>query len=95
MNTRSERCFVCDKGNRANTHHSPEEVTASVNKLKEKQPKAFLTIEDMSAVENMALDDYENEEVSDDNAQWENDKGGDEDPDIDFMTIEDAAEVKK
>lgn len=36
-------CFVCKTDHRANEHHSREEFTAEINKLKSKLPTAFLT----------------------------------------------------
>lgn len=96
MDPGAKGCFVCGKDHRDNTCHSREEVTAAVKKLMEKHPKAFLTVEDLSAVVNMPLEDSPSEEQdADDFAEWANDEDDDENPEIDFLTMNEAAEVYK
>lgn len=46
--------FVCCKNHRANTKHSREEVIAAVKNLKERQPQALLSVENLETVANMA-----------------------------------------
>lgn len=95
MDERSRRFFVCGKDHRANNRHSREEVTTAVNKLKEKHPNAFVTVEDLSAVVNMVLNDSENDEASEHYAQWANDDGDAQDSDISFLTMDNAAKIEK
>lgn len=54
--------FVCGKYHRANTKHPPEEATPAINRLKEKNPKALITVEDLAEVVEMASQDYQREE---------------------------------
>lgn len=65
-------CFVCGQNHRANTRHSLEEVTKAINKLKERHPMAFLTVENLQSVFGMATgpneDDHDEEE--DDEVLW-------------------------
>lgn len=50
-------CFVYGADHMARTNHSREEVKTAINKLKAKYPQTLLTIEDLSAVVNMTIDD--------------------------------------
>lgn len=59
-------CCVCGKDHRENSKHPPEKVTASINRLKSKNPKALITIEDLPAVVEMTIEPYPDEEAPDD-----------------------------
>ena len=45
-------CFVCGKDHRANDRHPRTEVSAAIQKLKEKHPEALITIGDLDAIFN-------------------------------------------
>lgn len=69
-------CIVCKQDHRARDHHSPHEVKAAFEKLKNKHPSALLTVEDLAYVidevtEHEPQDNEENDPVfsdSDDSA---------------------------
>lgn len=46
-------CFVCNRDRRASDKHKPDEVTAAVKRLKEKEPNPFLTVEGLSLIVDM------------------------------------------
>ena len=73
-------CFVCGQDHRANTRHSREEVSESIEKLKAKHPQALLTVEDLAYIVDLVSSPDE-EESEDDMTQWvdENNGGFEED----------------
>lgn len=44
-------CLVCRKPHRSNDHHTREEVTKPINKLKSCHATSFLTSEDVSFID--------------------------------------------
>lgn len=79
-------CFVCGRDHRAKTRHPREEVTAAINRLKSKHPTAWLTVDDLAAVFDMAMVDDESNPNKEPDAQWaEDDELGDIEEDLRFM----------
>lgn len=55
-------CLVCGKGHRSNDRHYCEVVNKEVQRLKEKHPKALITVEDMAFITSNLRDDEESGE---------------------------------
>lgn len=72
-------CFVCKGDHRANEHHSREEVTKAVNRLKARQPAAFLSRADHGYIDELFAGEYQSDgdddgtgilEDDDDEVDW-------------------------
>lgn len=85
--------FVCGKDNFSRTRHSHEEMTAGINRLKEKHPSPLLTIEDLHSVMAMAASESEEDNEEDDNVMW-NEDGDSEESEIALMDKTDLMEVE-
>lgn len=74
---------MCGEPHNANTKHSRDQVTATINRLKQKHPKALLTIEDLAAVVEMPADGGEQDEnVSSEDVRWAEEVVTDDDEDL-------------
>lgn len=84
----------------ANTRHSCEEVTAAIEKLKAKQPRALLTVEDLQSVVNTAVqeseDDIEDDsdDESDGEVMWNQEDQDSAESDIAYMAASDAKSIE-
>lgn len=88
-------CFVCGRDLRANSRHSREELTAAINKLKSRHPSALITVEDLSSVMAMAIDDAENaESENEDDAFWNEEDDDSDEPELAYMATIDQKAVE-
>lgn len=90
-------CFVYGRDHRANTEHSPEEVTAAIQRLKAKHPSALLTVEDLHSIVNMAIDEEEQDSRNEDSDEvlWNEDSDDDENSELVYMAVEDLESVER
>lgn len=86
-------CFVCGKDHRANTRYTREEVTAAIDILKAKHPKALLTVEDLIEVIDMEAFSEEEEE-REEGAKWIEDDDIDGGSEISYLIEEVATELE-
>lgn len=82
-------CFVFEGDQRSNAKHSKQEVNSSIDKQKVSNLKDLLTVEELSAVVNMTIDDRKNEE--DGGETWMDDEKSEDEVDIVMMTKEDSS----
>ena len=54
-------CFVCKKNHRARQHHSHQEVSAAIEKIKKRYPAVLFTIEDIALLANEQANDDEDD----------------------------------
>lgn len=89
-------CFVCGKDHLANSRHSREEVTAAIEKLKAKPPRALLTVDDLHSVVNMAIQesDEDIDHSSDGEVMWNQEDSDSAESDIAYMAASDAKAVE-
>lgn len=86
--------FVCGQDHRANTRHSHDEVTKSINKLKEGNPTALLTVDDLQSVVNLTMEERGQEEEKD-GILWNEDEYEEVDTDLVLMAAPDLKSVEK
>lgn len=87
-------CFVCGKDHYANQKHPRDEVTAAINKLKNKHPRALLTVEDLAFITEL-YDDNDKEESGEEQAEWaEDDSSNDEEDNIAYIADVDLKSIE-
>lgn len=59
-------CFVCGRSHRANEHHPRDEVTAAINRLKARHPRALITVDDLAFLANNYLNMDEDDDEEED-----------------------------
>lgn len=83
-------CFVCGENHRANNRLKRQEVSEVIENLKVRNPKAFLTVEDISFVLNMLDPGDEDDRKQAHDVQWVED----EDDYISWLSMTAAADGK-
>lgn len=95
--TGSEGCvdsFVCIKYHRAKARHSREEVTKAIERQKEKNPNALITINDIASITTQVGDDPSTEEEDEPAAQWTK-EGYNDDSDLAFIVTSNLGDMER
>lgn len=85
-------CFVWGQDHWTNTRNSRDEENAAINKLKAKHRSALLTVEYLSSIVNMAMEEAE-DQSEEDGVMWG--EGGDSDSEGSHLVLMAATAVKR
>lgn len=94
-------CFVCRRDHMANQHHSRDEVTRAINKLKQKLPTVFLSQEDTAYISELFKEEHghgesNEEKTGEAEADWAgtDENGSDTDSDLAFYADADLKHLQ-